>query len=63
MVRQSREIVERWGQAGLETEYLEAPGTNHFTIVDELIQPQSALSGRVFAMAQHVQTPTFEMSS
>ena len=60
-LRQSREIVERWGRAGLETEYLEAPGTNHFTILDELTQPQSALSGRVFAMAQRVQTPTFEM--
>jgi arylformamidase len=54
-LRQSHEIVESWGAAGLETEYLEAPGTNHFTILDELTQPQSPLSKRVSAMAQRVQ--------
>jgi arylformamidase len=54
-LRQSREIVESWGAAGLETEYLEAPGTNHFTILDELTQPRSPLSKRVSAMAQRVQ--------
>ena len=53
--RQSREIVESWGAAGVETEFLEAPGTNHFTIVDELTQPQSPLFKRVSAMAQRVQ--------
>jgi arylformamidase len=54
-LRQSREIVESWGAAGLETEYLEVPGTNHFTILDELTQPRSPLSKRVSAMAQRVQ--------
>jgi arylformamidase len=54
-LRQSREIVESWSAAGLETEYLEAPGTNHFTILDELTQPRSPLSKRVSAMAQRVQ--------
>jgi arylformamidase len=54
-LRQSREIVESWGAAGLETEYLEVPGTNHFTIVDGLTQPRSPLFERVSAMAQRVQ--------
>jgi len=53
-LRQSREIVERWGRVGLATEYLEAPGANHFTILDELTQPQSALSQRVLAMARRI---------
>jgi arylformamidase len=60
-LRQSREIVERWGRAGLETEYLEVPRTNHFTILDELTQPRSALSKGVLAMAQRIQTPTHEL--
>ena len=51
-LRQSRELVESWGAAGAETEYLEVPGTNHFTVVDELTQPRSLLSKRVVAMAQ-----------
>jgi arylformamidase len=50
-LRQSREIVERWGRVGLETEYLEAPGANHFTILDELTRPQSAL---VLSMARRI---------
>jgi arylformamidase len=60
-LRQSREIVERWGRAGLETEYLEVPRTNHFTVLDELTQPRSALSKGVLAMAQRIQTPTLEL--
>jgi arylformamidase len=54
-LRQSREIVESWGAAGLETEYLEAPGRNHFTILDELVRPRSPLAKHVSAMAQQVQ--------
>ena len=54
-LRQSREIVGTWGAAGVETEYLEVPGTNHFTILDELTQPRSQLSKCVSAMAQRVQ--------
>ncbi len=56
-LRQSRELVERWGRAGVDTEYLEAAGANHFTIVDELTQPQSALFGRALALAQRAQAP------
>lgn len=51
-LRQSRDIVERWGLAGLHTEYLEIPGTNHFTVLDELAKPTSELLARVLTMAR-----------
>jgi len=54
-LRQSREIVGTWGAAGVDTEYLEVAGTNHFTILDELAQPRSQLSKCVSAMAQRLQ--------
>ena len=37
-LRQSREIAQAWARAGLKTEYLVVPGTDHFTVVDELTQ-------------------------
>lgn len=49
--RQSREIVESWSAAGVETEYLEVPGTNHFTVVDELTRPRSSLFKRLLLAA------------
>ena len=39
----------------IRSEYLEVPGTNHFTILDELTQPLSPLSRSVSAMAQRLQ--------
>ncbi len=50
--RQARIIAEAWAQAGLKTDYLPVPGTNHFTIVDELANPASALFGRVVALTR-----------
>lgn len=49
--RQSRALAERWARAGVQTEYLAIAGTNHFTIVDELTRPGSALFARVAALA------------
>ena len=54
--RQSRAITERWAQAGLVTEYLAIDGVHHFTIVDELTRPASALFARVAALA-HGRSP------
>ena len=51
-LRQSRDIVAAWRRAGLACEYLEVPGANHFTVVDELTRPGSALSGKVAALAR-----------
>jgi arylformamidase len=50
--RQARAIVERWARAGVVTEYLSVAGVHHFTIVDELTRPGSALFDRVVALAR-----------
>jgi arylformamidase len=50
--RQSRTLVEAWGGAGVQTEYVPVAGTNHFTILDELANPASALFGRVVSLAR-----------
>jgi arylformamidase len=51
-LRQSRVVAEAWARAGLETECLVVPGTNHFTVVDELAKPGSALFGAVLRLAR-----------
>jgi arylformamidase len=43
-LRQSREIATRWQNAGVSCQYLQVPGANHFTVVEELVSPDSALS-------------------
>lgn len=50
--RQSRAIVERWARAGVAAEYASIAGVHHFTIVDELTRPGSALFERVVALAK-----------
>jgi arylformamidase len=51
-LRQSGEIAQAWARAGLKTKYLVVPGTDHFTVVDELSKPASALFGQVAALAR-----------
>jgi arylformamidase len=53
-LRQARDIAEAWGRAGVKTECLVVPGTNHFTVVDALTDPKSALFARVTALAREV---------
>jgi arylformamidase len=53
-LRQSREIADTWGRAGLAAECLVVPGANHFTVVDELSRPQSQLFGRIAALARQI---------
>jgi arylformamidase len=50
--RQSRTMAEVWARAGLDTEYLPIAGANHYTILDELTNPDSALFGRVVSLAR-----------
>jgi arylformamidase len=50
--RQSRDIVKRWQNAGVGCQYLEVPGSNHFTVLDELVDPRSALSVKVAQCAR-----------
>ncbi|MBO0740775.1 MAG: alpha/beta hydrolase [Hyphomicrobiaceae bacterium] len=46
-LRQSREITTSWQSAGVSCQYLEVPKANHFTVVDELVKPDSALSSKL----------------
>ncbi|HXZ22860.1 MAG TPA: alpha/beta hydrolase [Pseudolabrys sp.] len=50
-LRQSKTIVESWRQGTALTRYEEIPGANHFTVVDPLSDPNSAMTARVAAMA------------
>lgn len=45
--RQSQMIVEAWGAAGVHAEYEEVPGTNHFTVVDGLAEPDSEMTENI----------------
>jgi arylformamidase len=51
-LRQAREIAEGWSKVGVKAESEVIAGANHFTIVDELVRPGSALLGRIVAMAK-----------
>ena len=42
-LRQSHAIVERWGQAGVATQYHEVPGTHHFDVIAGLADPNDPL--------------------
>jgi arylformamidase len=53
-LRQSREIVENWGARGVATRYQEIAGANHFTVVDPLRDPGSAMTQRVVQLAEMV---------
>ena len=50
--RQSRLIADVWRKGGAHTRYEEIPGTNHFTVIDALSDPQSAMVARIAALAQ-----------
>ena len=49
--RQSRTLAQSWQQAGARTRYEEFAGTNHFTVIDALSDPQSDMTGRVVELA------------
>jgi arylformamidase len=53
-LRQSGVIVDAWGKAGAETRYQEIAGTNHFTVIDALADPQSAMVRRLAELARKV---------
>jgi arylformamidase len=53
-LRQSKSIVEAWRRAHALTRYEEIAGTNHFTCIDPLSDPNSAMAARVAAMAHSV---------
>jgi arylformamidase len=53
-LRQSKIIAEGWGARGVAARYEEVAGTNHFSVVDALSDPESAMTRRVIDMAQMV---------
>ena len=50
-LRQSREIADAWAKAGAATRY-EAPPGNHFTVLDPLADPKSAMTNRLAALVE-----------
>jgi arylformamidase len=53
-VRQSLDIAARWSAAGVKAECVVVPGANHFSIVDELTRPDSAMLERIVYLAEAV---------
>jgi arylformamidase len=51
-LRQSRTIADSWGKAGAQTRYEAIPGANHFTVIEGLADPQSAMVGRLAELAR-----------
>jgi arylformamidase len=51
-VRQSRVIAEAWEKGGVRTRYEEVAGTNHFTVLDALRDPQSPMVQRLAELAR-----------
>ena len=49
--RQSRTIVDAWGEAGLATQYGVVPGANHFTAIAPLADPASPMTLRLKELA------------
>lgn len=53
-LRQSKIIVDGWRQGMAQTRYEEIAGANHFTVLDPLTDPNSAMTKRVVEMATRV---------
>jgi arylformamidase len=54
-LRQSKTLAEAWGARGVKTNYQEFPGTNHFTILDVLPDPDSPMVARLTALCKRTQ--------
>lgn len=50
LIRQSLAIAGAWSRAGVKAECVIVPATNHFTVVEELTRPDSAMLARVALM-------------
>ena len=51
-LRQSRDMADLWRARGVETRFEALPGLNHFTVLDPLFDPDSALVNRVVDLAR-----------
>jgi arylformamidase len=54
-LRQSQVITEAWGKGGVQTRCEVVAGANHFTVIDALADPQSAMVGRLTELARRAQ--------
>lgn len=50
-MRQSLDLARAWSAAGVKAECVVVPDANHFTVVDELVRPASAMVQRVLQLA------------
>ncbi len=50
--RQSRELADHWSLLGTPTYYVSVPDANHFTIVDQLVQPDSPMVKRLVKLVE-----------
>jgi arylformamidase len=50
--RQSRLIADAWKKAGIATRYQDIAGMNHFTVIDALADPDSAMVTRVVELTR-----------
>jgi arylformamidase len=55
-LRQSQIIAQAWRQCGAQTRYEAIAGTNHFTVLDALADPQSAMVARVAELALQIKS-------
>jgi len=53
-LRQSRMMADAWAKQGAVTRYEAVPGANHFTVIDPLSDPDSAMVERVTRLAGRV---------
>jgi arylformamidase len=53
-LRQSRTIADAWGKKGVAARYVEVAGADHFTVVDPLSDPQSAMTERLVELARAI---------
>ncbi len=50
--RQSTDICKTWGDGGVETSHVAVPGANHFTVIDDLGDPDSAMVEALAALGR-----------
>jgi arylformamidase len=55
-LRQSKTVADAWQQRHALTRYEEIAATNHFTVIDALANPASAMTARVAALAHSVKS-------
>lgn len=55
-LRQSRMLAEAWRQDEIETRYEAIPGKNHFTVIEALADPNSAMVRRLVELSKRVRT-------